>query len=187
MDAIRAIIDAAYIQGFLGFFGALIGAVALIISIRIAAKNTLNEIKSEKVAESKRDQYIDLTDSYTRYLVSSLRLPLSNSNAPFDGENQEKWDLFESKYFELIGCLNKVNLITTSEIRLELHKLEQEIHSYQQKLLEFYWRHTEKPKTTDLEDHVFEFAKLLRKDLGISEDSELEAELINLRNEKKNQ
>lgn len=187
MDAIRATIDAAYIQGFLAFFGTIISAGVLIYSIRFTANNTLNEIKLEKVAESKRDQYIDLTDSYTRYLVSSLRLPPSNSNAPFDGENQEKWDLFESKYFELIGCINKVNLITTSEIRLELHKLEYEVHSYQQKILEFYWRHTDKPETTELEEHVFVFGKSLRKDLGILEVAEVEAELINLRNEKKNQ
>lgn len=115
MEAIRATIDAAYIQGFLGFFGALIGAAALIISIRIAAKNTLNEIKLEKVAESKRDQYIALTEAYTQYLVSSLTLPTScNVDGSGNSENHNNWNLHLAKYIELVGCINKVNLITPS-------------------------------------------------------------------------
>lgn len=184
MDAIRATIDAAYIQGFLGFFGALIGAIALIISIRIAAKNTLNEIKLEKVAESKRDQYISLTEAYTQYLVSSLTLS-RKSNEVGESENlviNNCWNQHLTKYIELLGCINKVNLITTSEIRLELYKLEKKLNSYQTSVSNYYFNNSSKNLSRDLEDNVFKFAKLLRSDLGIENDLEIEGRLLLLRN-----
>ncbi|MFC2997145.1 hypothetical protein ACFODO_18190 [Acinetobacter sichuanensis] len=183
MDAIRATIDAAYIQGFLGFFGALIGAAALIVSIRIAAKNTLNEIKLEKVAESKRDQYIALTEAYTQYLVSSLTLPTScDADGSGNSENHNDWNLHLAKYIELVGCINKVNLITTSEIRLELFKLEKELTSYQASVSNHYFNNHSQDLSHELEDKVFEFAKLLRVDLGIENDSIIEDRLLVLRN-----
>lgn len=55
MDALEPTIYAAYIQGILGFLGALIGAAVVIFSIRITAKNTVKQIKFDKIAESKRD------------------------------------------------------------------------------------------------------------------------------------
>ncbi|MEJ5037414.1 hypothetical protein WH285_10765 [Acinetobacter johnsonii] len=183
MDEIRATIDAAYIQGVLGFFGALIGAGALIFSIRIAAKNTLNEIKSEKVAESKRDQYIALTEAYTQFLVSSLTL---TSKGTESCESQKlvinnDWNQHLAKYIELLGCVNKVNLITTSEIRIELFKLEKELNSYQTSISNYYFNNKPKDLSDNIQESVFTFAKLLRKDLGIENNSKIEGDLQDLR------
>lgn len=177
MDEIRATLDAAYIQGFLGFAGALIGAVVLIISIRITAKDTVRQIKLEKVAESKRDQYIALTDSYTRFLTSSLILRSKNNK----NETDEDWHEHLAKYIELVGCVNKVNLITTSEIRLELFKLESEMVSYQTSVSNYYFNNHPLASSQELEHKVFDFAKLLRNDLGIESDPIEEAELLKLR------
>ncbi|MCL6234044.1 hypothetical protein M5F03_02480 [Acinetobacter sp. ANC 5579] len=176
MDEIRATLDAAYIQGLLGFAGALIGALALIISIKIAAKNTVDEIKLEKVAESKRDQYIALTDSYTRFLTSSIILRPDNKN-----DSREDWYQHLDKYIELLGCINKVNLITTSEIRLELYELEKELISYQTSVSNFYFNSHHLASSRDLESAVFEFAKLLRSDLGIESNPTVEMKITQLR------
>lgn len=183
MDAIRATLDAAYIQGTFGFAGALIGALALIISIRVAAKNTINEIKLEKVAESKRDQYISLTESYTQYLVSSLtiRPGVKNELGEPSVEAEEIWQSHLSKYIEFVACINKVNLITTSEIRLELYKLQQELTSYQTSVANFYFNSHSLDSGDILQDKVFAFAKLLREDLGVESDSKLENNLLKLR------
>lgn len=182
MDAIRATLDAAYIQGFLGCVGALLGALALIISIRIAAKNTVNEIKLEKVAESKRDQYIALTDSYTQFLISSLILRPKKDEKQAAGED---WHQHLNKYIELIGCINKVNLITTSEIRLELFELEKVVTSYQISVSNLYFNRQPLDSSRDLEEKAFAFAKLLRSDLGIESNSAIEIKLLNLRCKKK--
>lgn len=178
MDAIKAIIDAAYIQGFLGLSGALIGAIALYVSIKIAAKNTVNEIKLEKVAESKRDQYIALTDSYTQFLISSIILrPKKDKEQTIDVD----WNQHLTKYIELVGCINKVNLITSSKIRLELYKLEKEIISYQTSVSNFYFNKHPLSPSKELEEKVFEFAKLLRSDLGVEGEAAIELELSRLR------
>ncbi|ELW80563.1 MULTISPECIES: hypothetical protein [Acinetobacter] len=184
MDSIRATLDAAYIQGFLGFFGALLGAIALIFSIKIAAKNTLNEIKSEKVAESKRDQYIALTDAYVQYLVSSLLISnrKSESDEDQDSEVSVSWNQHLAKYIELEGCINKVNLVTTSEIRVELFKIEEALKAYQTSISNYYFNNLSKNLSDELEVKVFEFSKLLRADLGIENDSAMESNLMELRN-----
>lgn len=181
MDTIRATIDAAYIQGILGFLGAIIGAVVLIFSIRLTAKNTVNEIKLEKVAESKRDQYIALTDAYTQFLVSSLILRPKYQESK-SMEIDTEWDKHLTKYIELIGCINKVNLITTSKIRLELFEVEKVILAYQTSISNHYFNSTPVDSSKKLEKKVFEFAKLLRDDLGIESNPEDELELLKLRN-----
>jgi len=183
MDAIRATIDAAYIQGVFTFVGALIGALALIFSIRVAAKNTINEIKLEKVAESKRDQYIALTDSYTQFLVSSLtiRPTIKNDSGLAGVEAEEIWQKHLSKYIEFVACINKVNLITTSEIRIELYKLQRELTSYQTSIANFYFNRHPVDSSDILQDKVFEFAKLLRDDLGVHSDFKLENDLLQMR------
>ena len=186
MDAIRAIIDAAYIQGFLGFLGPIVGAVALIVSIRIAAKNTLNEIKLEKVAESKRDQYISLTETYTQYLVSSLTLKtkasMPDGSADLDFNNS--WNQHLTRYIELLGCINKVNLISTSEIRLELFQLEKKLTNYQASIANYYFNSHPPEPSKDLENSVFAFAKLIRIDLGVENNDEIERNLLELRKHK---
>lgn len=70
MDAIRATLDAAYIQGFFGFLGALVGAGVLIWSLRVTARNTLEAFKLEKLAEAKRDTYIELVRKWQSFLIS---------------------------------------------------------------------------------------------------------------------
>lgn len=183
MDPIRATLDAAYIQGFLGLFGALVGALAVLLTIYFAAKNAVKQIKLEKVAESKRDQYIALTEAYTQYLVSSLTLSTKSNevNESVNLNTNNSWNHHLAKYIELVGCINKVNLITTSEIRLELYKLEKELTSYQTSVSNYYFNNHSKNLSHDLEDRVFEFAKLLRSDLGVENNLEIEERLLRLR------
>lgn len=183
MDALEPTIYAAYIQGILGFFGAVIGAAVVIFSIWITAKNTVKQIKFDKVPESKRDQYIALTDAYTRFLVSSLLLKHKDS----ESENYQidiKWDNHLAKYIELIGCINKVNLITTSSIRLALYELEKVLITYQTSISNYYFNKHPLEPSQILEQKVFDFAKLLRNDLSIESNESLEIMLNQLRLER---
>lgn len=183
MDAIEATIRAAYIQGILGFIGALIGAGVVIFSIRTTAKNTVKQITIDKIAESKRDQYIDLTDAYTQFLVSSLLL---KHKEQYSENNQIdiKWDSHLAKYIKLIGCINKVSLITTSSIRLELYELEKVLIRYQTSISNHYFNKSPVEPSQILEQKVFEFSKLLRNDLSIESNESKEVKLNQLRLEK---
>lgn len=71
MDAIRATLDAAYIQGAFGLAGALIGALAIYFSLRITAKHTLHSHKIDKLVEAKRDVYLKLVSTWQDFIMSS--------------------------------------------------------------------------------------------------------------------
>ncbi|WP_180027788.1 hypothetical protein [Acinetobacter sp. YH16032] len=180
MNEFEITIRSAYIQGILGVLGALIGAAVVIFSLRSTAKNTVKQIKIDKIAESKRDQYIDLTDTYTQFLVSSLLLKHKKQ----DSDNHQpdiEWDTHLSKYIRLIGCINKVNLITTSSIRLELYELEKVLITYQTPVSNHFFNNFPLDSSKTLEQKVFDFAKLLRNDLSIESHQSLEAKLSQLR------
>lgn len=181
--ATAATIQGAQIQANYTLWASIISALFLVATVYFTAKNTVKQIKLEKVAESKRDQYIALTDAYTKFLVSSLLLPrideLDNSE---HSETYNSWNQHLAKYIELLGSINKVNLITTSEIRLALFELDKELRAYQTSVSNYYFNNKSKDLSHNLEEKVFEFAKLLREDLGIENDSAMESNLLELRN-----
>lgn len=179
MTEIEAMIEAAHIQGRYAIWAAIVGALGVILTIYFAAKNTVKQIKLEKVAESKRDQYIALTDAYTQFLVSTLKTLRPQGSSP--EQVKETWDLHLAKYIELTGCVNKVCLVTTSEIRLEIIKLQNDINKYQTSFANYFLNNGILEPSDNLEMKVHEFAKLLRKDLGIENNLIVEDEISNLR------
>lgn len=180
--AAAATIQGAQIQANYALWASIISALFLVATVYFTAKNTVKQIKLEKVAESKRDQYIALTDTYTRFLVSALSTNPSIRFNSSEAEKLDNWSKHLAKYIELIGSINKVNLVTSSEIRLELFKLENEIIEYQASFANYYFNSGTFPSEREIEKKVFEFAKLLRADLGIENDSDMESALMELRN-----
>lgn len=175
-----ATIQGAQIQANYALWSSVIGAFAVILTIYFAAKNTVKQIKLEKVAESKRDQYIALTDAYTSFLVSTLVAKRPDKDL-LEKDKQLVWDDHLKKYIELYGCINKVCLVTTSEIRLELIKFQNEIIKYQTSFSNFYFINGSLDSSNELEIKAHQFAKLLREDLGIESDDAIENEILILK------
>ena len=83
-----------------------------------------------------------------------------------------------------MGCINKASLITTSEIRFELSILQRKVNSYQTSVSNYYFNNQSKDLSGDLEESVFDFAKLLKNDLGIENDIKVDEKIIKLRCER---
>ncbi|WP_353173676.1 hypothetical protein [Acinetobacter rudis] len=181
MDALiaaSATIQGAQIQANYALWAAVIGAVAVWFTIICTAQNTVKHIKAEKVAELKRDQYVAWIDAYTRFSVSAEIFILKNHH-----DLDAAWDQHLAKYIELIGCIGKVGLITTSNIRVELYKIEKELKEYQKTIANYYCNKVVPSSGSDkeLKSSTSKFIELLREDLGVKSDPEIEHELAKKR------
>lgn len=70
MTEIEAIIEAAHIQGNSAFWGAIIGSLALIVSIWLGSYLGLKGYKTDKLAEAKRDVYLELVQDWQSFIMT---------------------------------------------------------------------------------------------------------------------
>ncbi|NNP69208.1 hypothetical protein A7P55_04880 [Acinetobacter sp. Ac_5812] len=192
VNFIDTTIQAAYIQGVLGFLGALIGAIVLIISIRITARNTLNAHKLEKLAEAKRDMYVELIGEWHKYIniIYSYKLK----------EEQDFYNDLLKAHLDLNAILHKSSFISIPEIKLELIEAVTSLSIKFQKIvpLTSYWfiynqdvSNEMRKKKMDVELEILRTMKstaekflnleiALRKELGVKNDLSIEEKIRKL-------
>lgn len=195
MDAIRATLDAAYIQGFLGFLGALLGALVLICSIKITAKNTLEAHKVEKLAEAKRDIYLELVESWFNFLLVFNTYQNIKDNIKLETQMNEYFENFKSSFSGLITTLHQSSFISeplTKEKILDFTMKLTEDYFYLNR--EVYRYFSIKEERDDISIQLLDFMdeyglkclelqKDLRLEIGISEDEEVNLRILNKQKE----
>lgn len=105
MNEIRAVLDAAYIQGVCAIIAALIGAYVIVKSIVDGAKNTLISHKVDKLTEAKRDVYLELVQDWQSFLMD-----LSSYQSI---ELKENYLIkFQESLAKVLGSLHKASFIS---------------------------------------------------------------------------
>ncbi|MFT0178299.1 hypothetical protein V5H88_15435, partial [Acinetobacter baumannii] len=84
MSAEVASITSALIQGWFSFVGALLGALALIGTVWFGAKSALNAHKADKLAEAKRDIYLELVRKWQKFLITCHSYRILSDEEFFD-------------------------------------------------------------------------------------------------------
>lgn len=176
LDAAQATIQAAYIQGGLAVLAAFIGASALIYTLKKTTNDAVKLHKSDKLAESKRIQYIDFIEQFTLYIQCALKVDVRSYHPLVD--SSDPWVPVINSYFSLMVSIDKVYLVAPTEIRAQLFELEKKIFNFHLKLQKFHFNTKPQPDIKNLNFTFFIFSKCLRKDLGIQDESELEQTLL---------
>lgn len=105
-------IKAAQIQGIYGFLGALVGAIVIIFSVYLTALFTLRAHKADKLAEAKRDVYLELIDAWMSFIldINSFRIL---SKEDFQG-------VFFQSNKKLVSSLHKSSFISEPDTKKEI-------------------------------------------------------------------
>ncbi|WP_228129045.1 hypothetical protein [Acinetobacter guillouiae] len=185
MDTIRATIDAAYIQGVLGIIGALIGALVLICSIKITARNTLKGFKADKLAEAKRDIYVELVASWQDFLLNI------NSYVNLDAESFFK--NHQKALNVLIESLHKSSFISdpeTREIVLDFTmELIESLFLINKSIVEWYGPHNNQERKIQIQFYILDqineralkalnLLEILRKEMGLKNNEEISQRIL---------
>lgn len=195
MDTIRATLDAAYIQGFLGFLGALLGAIVLICSIKITAKNTLEAHKVDKLAEAKRDIYLELVKSWFDFLLVFNKYQVIKENKDLKIQMEEYFENLKLSFSDLTTVLHQSSFISeplTKEKILDFTmKLTEDYFYLNKQVSRYYLIEKERDDLSiqlmELMDkyglECLELQKDLRIEIGISEDEEVNLRILNKQKE----
>lgn len=169
-------IEAAYIQGWFALGGTLFGAIALIVSIWLGAKFTLSAHTADKLAEAKRDLYLELIHNWHNFLitVNSFRL---------ESEKDFKNNLILSMQ-NTLACLHKSSFISESKTKEELmrftFKYTEVLFEIQKLTIPWYQSNELDKKNIEIQLlevtevialDAMEIEKLLRVELGILNDT----------------
>lgn len=191
MDAIRATIDAAYIQGFLGLFGALLGAIVLICSIKITAKNTLEAHKVEKLAEAKRDIYLDVVKSWYNFLLVFNTYQNIKDKVDIKEQLSDFSENFRIAFKDLTTALHQSSFVSeplTKEKVLDFTmKLTEDYFYLNLQVARYYLNINERDEISfhlmdfmnDYGLKCLELQKDLRVEIGITEDENVNVRILN--------
>lgn len=172
---------------FLGaLIAAIVGALALFYIAFKTAEKVQIDLKAEKLAEAKRDIYLNLVDCWMRYLldVNSFRV----------NSIEEYWHNIFQTHKELVSSLHRSSFISEPETKLAVmdftfdlilkhgdicglvdnwYKVEANRHGVERSILKI---------TEDLANKAQELQIALRGELGIKNDQAIDAEIIEMKN-----
>lgn len=99
--------------GFAGtVLGALIGALALLVTVRKTAEKVHDNFKADKLAEAKRDIFLNLVDRWMNYLmvVNSFKIK---------SQDEYRGDIFQATK-DLLSSLHKSSFISAPKTKKEV-------------------------------------------------------------------
>lgn len=99
--------------GFAGtLLGALIGALALLVTVRKTAEKVHDNFRADKLAEAKRDIFLNLVDRWMNYLmvVNSFKIK---------PQDEYRGDIFQATK-DLISSLHKSSFISAPKTKKEV-------------------------------------------------------------------
>ncbi len=160
-------------EAFAQVVAASIGVVGLAITFLITYFKTKAFQKSEKIAEARLTIYLDLVEKYTAYTVfiwSNIKRMDSES------VKHEKLNYFVS----FLTACNKTYLVCTSKNKDVLDLGFTEIFKINKAIEEFGVSVEERCKLVNsLERKAVEMSLILRNELGVLSNKDLEVEIIN--------
>lgn len=189
MSAELASITSALIQGWFAFIGALIGALALIGTVWFGAKSALNAHKADKLAEAKRDIYLELVRKWQNFLMSC------NSYRILQRE-----EFFEQLFLnvkELTASLHESSFIsdpfTKEKIMIFTIRFGDSINVITSYFVTWYATSSKEDKDF-ISNEIYEFMDLfgldalklqvdLRRELGLPEDEEVNRRIFEMQKE----
>ncbi|MCE6234822.1 hypothetical protein [Acinetobacter pittii] len=187
--SVAATIQGAQIQANYALWAAVIGGAFLLVSIWITAKSTLKAHKIDKLAEAKRDIYLDLVRNWQNFMMAVFSFINVNKNV-YD-EN------FSLALTELIASLHETSFISdplTKEKVLDFTmQLIEDLFKIKYYGTQFYDFEGNEPERLRIQIEVMDFMRdygikaldlqrELRIEIGLKED-----EIVNQRILKKQQ
>ncbi|WP_288384261.1 hypothetical protein [uncultured Acinetobacter sp.] len=181
--AASATIQAAQIQAtyslWAAIVGSLIGGVILLVSILFTAKHTLKAHKSDKLAEAKRDVYLNLVSSWQDFIMSL------NQYTRLDQESFI--DQFGLSLTNLIAAMHQSSFISepkTKERILDfMMELMDTIFTFREKVNDWYMSEDQSEKLKiqfEIMDMLnvealkaLKIQILLRNEMGLQENDEI--------------
>jgi len=188
MSAEIASITSALIQGWFTFIGALLGALALIGTVWFGAKSALNAHKADKLAEAKRDIYLELVKSWFNFIMVFTSYQNIKEDIDLQTQMDDFFDKLSLSFRDLTTALHQSSFISeplTKEKILDFTmKLSGDYFFLIGKVAQYYLIKEERNDISlQLMDFMNEYGleclelqKDLRIEIGISED-----EAVNLR------
>ncbi|USA53853.1 hypothetical protein NDN13_01285 [Acinetobacter sp. C32I] len=186
MNEIRAVLDAAYIQGVCAIIAALIGAYVIVKSIVEQAKNTLISHKVDKLTEAKRDVYLDLVQDWQSFLMD-----LSSYQSI---ELKENYLVkFQESLSKVLGSLHKASFISDPLTKEKILDFTMDLSKANFKFIEYIERwyalggsSNERPQVVlDFMEYVepiglnaMNLQITLRDELGLKEDDDVNQRIL---------
>lgn len=166
--------------------GAVIGAFALYFIAKITATQVQGNFKAEKLAEAKRDIYLDLVDSWMNYLldINSFRM----------NSTEEYWHNAFQANKELVSSLHRSSFISEPKTKLAVMDLTFDLALKHRDICDLVdiWYKVETNRhgvegcilkiTDDLANKAQKLQIALRDELGIKNDQAIDVEIIEMRN-----
>ena len=157
-----------HLQDFQGLYAAFVGAMALILTFIITVIMTFKFHKSDNLAASKLNIYIDLTEKYTDYLIFIL-FNRDMKTKKVINKSVDKFRLFLIAY-------NKACLLSTSETKKEMNVYLEQITDLHKIFLE------NSPNLLisayEIEEKAIKLSWVLRNELAVKNDMKIEHEIL---------
>ncbi len=189
MSAEIASIASAFIQGWFTIMGAFLGAAALIGTFWFGAKSALNAHKIDKLAEAKRDIYLELVRKWQNFLMSCHSYRIMNRD--------EFFDQFFLNVRELTASLHESSFIsdplTKEKIMVFTIRFSDSLNVVTSYFAKWYAISSKEEKDV-INNEIYEFMdsfglealKLqndLRNELGLPEDEEVNRRILEMQKE----
>ncbi|KRI61209.1 hypothetical protein APC62_09905 [Acinetobacter pittii] len=186
MSAEVASITSALIQGWFSFVGALLGALALIGTVWFGAKSAINAHKADKLAEAKRDIYLELVRKWQKFLITCHSYRVL--------KDEEFFDEFFIIVKELTASLHESSFISDPNTKEKIMNFTIRF-SDSLKVITLYFRNwydaVSLEKKELINNEIYEFTELfgvdalllqseLRKELGLREDEEVNRRIFEM-------
>lgn len=101
MTEVEATISAAHIQGIYAIVAAILGLIIVIVSILLG----YDGYKKDKLAEAKRDVYLELVQSWQGFLITVHGYKIEKDIEAY-------FKKFQESLFEVLGALHKASFIS---------------------------------------------------------------------------
>lgn len=190
MSAEIATITSAFIQGWFTIIGAFLGAAALIGTFWFGAKSALNAHKADKLAEAKRDNYLELVKSWFNFILVFSSYQKINDDDDLNIQMNDFFDKLSLSFKDLTTALHQSSFISeplTKEKILDFTmKLSEDYFYLTGKVAQYYLIKEERNEIyLQLMDFMnnyglkcLELQKDLRIEIGISEDDVINSRIL---------
>lgn len=183
--AATATIQGAQIQANYALWAAVISSLGVLLSIFVAAKFTLNAHKADKLAEAKRDIYVELVASWQDFLLNI------NSFVNLDGESFFK--NHQKSLNVLIESLHKSSFISdpeTREIVLDFTmELIESLFLINKSIVEWYGPHSNQERKLQIQFYIIDqineralkalnLLEILRKEMGLKNNDKINKRIL---------